>query len=82
MLTIDRLTGPHYAWKISSVPLAKVANVEFKMPRHFIDEEGYHITEACRHYIQPLIQGECYPPYNDGLPRYVRLKNILVEKKL
>jgi len=82
MLTIDRLTGPEYLWKIGSVPLSQVANVEFKMPRHFIDEEGYHITEACRHYISPLILGECYPPYKNGLPQYVRLKNILAEKKL
>ncbi|OGO95194.1 MAG: 6-phosphofructokinase [Coxiella sp. RIFCSPHIGHO2_12_FULL_42_15] len=82
MLTIERQIGPEYRWAIGSVPLQKVANVEFKMPRHFIDEEGYHITEACRHYLMPLIQGEAYPPYANGLPLYVNLKNQLVPKKL
>lgn len=82
MLTIERQTGPEYSWKIGSVPLEQVANAEFKMPRHFIDADGYHITEQCRHYLMPLIQGESYPPYKDGLPQYVKLKNILTEKKL
>jgi ATP-dependent phosphofructokinase / diphosphate-dependent phosphofructokinase len=82
MLTIERQTGPEYHWKIGTASLEKVANVEFKMPRHFIDEEGFHITDAARHYLMPLIQGESYPPYHNGLPDYVKLKNILTEKKL
>lgn len=82
MLTIERQIGPEYRWNIGTAPLEKVANVEFKMPRHFIDDEGYHITEACRHYLLPLIQGESYPPYKNGLPLYVRLKNQLIPKKL
>ncbi len=82
MLTIERKTGPEYQWEIGTAPLEKVANVEFKMPRHFITEDGFGITKECRHYLQPLIQGECYPPYENGLPKYVRLKNIITEKKL
>lgn len=82
MLTIERQVGPEYHWSIGNVPLAKVANAEFKMPRHFIDDSGYHITQACREYLLPLIQGESYPPYENGLPKYVRLKNVLVSKKL
>jgi hypothetical protein len=33
-------------------------------------------------YLAPLIQGEDYPPYKNGLPHYVRLKNVGVKKKL
>jgi ATP-dependent phosphofructokinase / diphosphate-dependent phosphofructokinase len=59
-----------------------VANVERKMPREFITPDGFHITEQCRRYLAPLIQGEDYPPYANGLPQYVVLKNVAVPKKV
>ena len=52
------------------------------MPRSFITDDGFHITDEARAYLQPLIQGEAYPPYENGLPKYVKLKNQLAEKKL
>ena len=52
------------------------------MPETFISEDGFAITQACRKYLTPLIQGEDYPPYKDGLPDYETLKNVPVEKKL
>jgi len=82
MLTINREDSKEYRWHVGTVPLEKVANVENKMPRHYISDDGYSITEACRQYLEPLIQGEAYPPYQNGLPQYVVLKNQLVEKKL
>jgi acyl-CoA dehydrogenase len=62
--------------------LAEVANKEKMMPQHFITEDGFGITAACRRYLAPLIRGEDYPPYKDGLPAYVSLKNQRVTKKL
>ena len=47
----------------------------------YISDDGYHITDACRRYLQPLIQGERTPPFVNGLPRPVRLKKIRVDKK-
>jgi ATP-dependent phosphofructokinase / diphosphate-dependent phosphofructokinase len=82
MPIIVRESQQPYRWSIAEAPLEEVANVEKKMPRHFITEEGFGITAACRDYLLPLIQGEDYPPYDKGLPAYVRLKNQLVEKKL
>lgn len=82
MLTINRLTDEPYTWEIGSVPLAQVANLEKKMPRDYISEDGFQITPACRQYLLPLIQGEDHPPYYDGLPHYVRLRKIRVPKKL
>src|SRR3990167_6491484 len=82
MPIIVREKGNNYRWTIGEAPLEKVANVEKKMPREFITADGFGITEAGRDYLQPLIQGEDYPPYQKGLPLYVKLKNTAVAKKL
>lgn len=79
---INRLEDEPYSWDIQTVGLEKVANVEKEMPAEYISEDGLGITAACRRYLSPLIQGEAYPPYKNGLPDYVRLKNQLVTKKL
>lgn len=82
MPTIVRKSDSPYKWKIGAAPLKDVANVEKKMPRSFISRDGFGITAKCREYLQPLIAGEDYPPYKDGLPKYVRLKNEAVPKKI
>ncbi|MDQ2993429.1 MAG: 6-phosphofructokinase [Pseudomonadota bacterium] len=82
MLTIERLSEQPYRWGIGTAPLAEVANVEKSMPPEFIREDGLHITEACRRYLQPLIEGEDYPPFKNGVPDYVMLRNQLVAKQL
>lgn len=82
MPIIVRNPGSTYSWSIGEAPLEKVANVEQKMPRHYMTEDGFHITQACRDYLLPLIQGEDYPPFKNGLPQYVKLKNTAVPKKL
>lgn len=82
MPIVVRDSDAPYRWHIDSVELGKVANVEKKMPRDFITEDGYGITEACRTYLAPLIAGEAYPPYENGLPQYVTLAKDIVTKKL
>ena len=82
MPVIVRRSDAPYEWEVGEAALADVANVEKKMPRDFISADGFSITAECRRYLQPLIQGEDYPPYEGGLPRYVRLRNVAVEKKL
>ena len=82
MATITRLADAPYRWEIGEAPLKDVANVERKMPAEFISDDGFHITDACRTYLQPLIGGEDPPPYRNGLPDYVRLKNESVVRKL
>jgi 6-phosphofructokinase 1 len=62
--------------------LKDVANKEKLMPRDYITDDGFHITQKCRDYLLPLIQGEDYPPFQHGLPDYVRLQNTPVEKKV
>ena len=82
MPAIRRVKSKPYQWEIVPAPLSEVANREKKMPRDFITADGFHITQKCRNYLQPLIEGEAYPPYTGGLPRYVTLKNVAVKKKL
>lgn len=79
---IIRTSSKPYRWKIGEAPLATVANQEKHVPRTFITKDGFGITQACKDYISPLIQGEDYPTYKDGLPLYVKLKNKLLPKKL
>jgi 6-phosphofructokinase 1 len=82
MPVIIREQDEPYQWSIGHVPLADVANQEKAMPAEYISEDGMGITPACKRYLAPLIQGEAYPTYINGMPDYVRLKNQLVEKKL
>jgi 6-phosphofructokinase 1 len=82
MPAIVRTSSRPYRWKIEMAPLADVANREKMMPREFISEDGFGITDACRRYLTPLINGEAYPPYKDGLPDYALLKNVAVKKRL
>jgi ATP-dependent phosphofructokinase / diphosphate-dependent phosphofructokinase len=82
MPAIVRTSSEPYDWTIKPVPLAQVANVEKLMPRDFISADGFGITNACRTHLLPLIQGEDYPPYENGLPRYATLKNKRVPKEL
>src|SRR5215813_1315870 len=82
MPAIVRTSDRPYRWKIGVAPLTKIANVEKKLPRDYITTDGFGITEKARRYLSPLVRGEDFPPFRDGLPRYVRLKNIAVPRKL
>jgi ATP-dependent phosphofructokinase / diphosphate-dependent phosphofructokinase len=82
MPTIVRVSNRPYKWKIGVAKLADVANRERELPRDFISADGFGITARCRTYLTPLIAGEDYPPYRNGLPDYVKLKNVAVPKKL
>ena len=82
MPTIVRESDDPYRWTIGKVPLGRVANREKKLPRHYISADGFSITGRCRRYLAPLIRGEDYPPYEDGLPRYATLRNAPVARRL
>ncbi len=82
MPIIVRKSSRPYKWGIGHAPLAEVANVEKKVPRDFITADGFGITAPCRKYLTPLIAGEAYPPYRNGLPDYVAIRGVPVPKKL
>lgn len=82
MPTVERLSNKPFKWRVGMAPLSKVANVEKMMPKNFITTDGYGITKKCREYLEPLIKGEDYPPYKNGMPQYVRMKNVGIKQKL
>jgi 6-phosphofructokinase len=82
MPAIRRLSDAPYRWDIIETPLSEVANQEKLVPPDFISADGFGITEAARRYLAPLIAGEAYPPFKNGLPDYVKLQNAAVPKKL
>lgn len=82
MPIVVRDSSSPYRWHIEDVALSKVANIEKKLPREFISQDGYGITPACREYLAPLIAGEAYPPYENGLPQYIQLPLQTIAKKL
>jgi 6-phosphofructokinase 1 len=82
MPIIVRKSSKPYRWAIDVANLKDVANAEKMMPRDFITDDGFHITAKCRRYLEPLVLGEDYPPYKNGLPDYVKLKNAAVPRKL
>jgi 6-phosphofructokinase len=83
MPVIKRVSNNPYRWKIGEASLGRVANREKKMPKSYISADGFGITPAARRYLEPLIRGEDYPPYDrNGLPKYVRLHNVMLKKKL
>jgi 6-phosphofructokinase 1 len=82
MPIIVRKSSKPYRWSIGEAPLAAVANHEKRVPRNFITPDGFGITSACRRYLLPLIGGEAYPPYRNGMPVYAALKAADVAKRL
>jgi ATP-dependent phosphofructokinase / diphosphate-dependent phosphofructokinase len=82
MPAIRRLSDAPYRWDIIAAPLSEVANQEKPVPPDFISADGFGITEAARRYLAPLIVGEAFPPFKNGLPDYVRLQNVAAPKKL
>ncbi len=82
MPVIKRLSDKPYKWTIVSAPLSRIANKEKMLPKRYITKDGFGITAAARRYLEPLIKGEDYPPYVNGLPKYAKLKNVSVAPKL
>ena len=82
MPIIVREQSSPYRWHIGEAPLSEVANQEKKMPIHYITDDGFGITDDCRQYLQPLIEGEAFPPFENGIPKVAKLENVLAEKKL
>lgn len=82
MPTIVRESDQPYRWSIGEVGLSRVANREKMMPKRFIRADGFGVTAACRRYLEPLIRGEDYPPYRNGVPNYTTLKSVPVAPRL
>ncbi len=70
MPIIKRISNSPYEWVISEGDLNQIANKEKTLPKNFISNDGFGITEAGRNYLQPLIEGESFPKFSNGTPLY------------
>lgn len=82
MPCIIRKRNQPYAWEVGEAALSDVANVEKTLPDNFITPDGFHITQEAKQYLLPLIQGEAYPTYHQGLPDYQFFNKTLIKPKL
>ena len=82
MPVIVRNKNKKYSWKIEPAQLSKIANVEKKLPYSFISKNGFDVTTSAIKYLKPLIQGEAFPKFKNGIPYTQKLKLVEVKKKL
>jgi 6-phosphofructokinase 1 len=82
MVKIVRRSSHPYKWELALQPLEDIANVEHFVPREWISEDGMLPNEKFVEYARPLVEGETQPPMEGGLPKYVTLQKVPVEKKL
>ena len=68
MPIIKRGKGNNYTWKIEPAPLSKIANVEKKLPKSYISIDGFNVTNKAVNYLRPLIAGEAFPDFKNGIP--------------
>lgn len=79
---IERLSDEPYLWRTTLQAFEQVANLERQLPPEFIAPDGFGVTDAFRRWCRPLIAGEDWPPFRDGLPDYLRLQLPLVPARL
>ena len=82
MPVIVRTKSKKYSWKIKPAQLSRIANVEKKLPHSFISKNGFDLTLSAIKYLKPLIQGEAFPKFSNGIPHTQELKLVEVKKKL
>lgn len=82
MVKIVRVQNSPYKWNLGLQPLGDIANVEHFVPRDWISEDGFLPNEKFVEYARPLIEGEVKFPVDGGLPKYVTLEKVRIEKKL
>ena len=82
MPVIERTSNHPYRWRIAPAPLAGIMNREKRLPRGFLTTDGYRLTASARAYFTPLIRGEAWPPFADGLPVHAQLKLKPVTRRL
>jgi ATP-dependent phosphofructokinase / diphosphate-dependent phosphofructokinase len=69
-------------WETGLQDLGDIANVEHFIPRDWISEDGFLPNEKFMQYARPLIEGEVKFPIEGGLPKFVTLEKVPVDKVL
>lgn len=76
MIILKRVSDDPYLCVTDIYDVHKIANVEKKVPREWINEAGNYVTPEFISYVRPLIQAELTPMMVDGLPRHLRLDDV------
>ncbi len=71
MMIYERNNGEKYSVSISSYDISKIANGIRKVPKEFINTDGNGVNDECINYLVPLIVGEVYPVYENGMPKHI-----------
>lgn len=73
MMTFHRISNNPYRVEILSSDIRSIANMERKFPREWISKDGNDVTTDALNYFLPLISGEVYQEYKNGIPVHFRL---------
>ena len=82
MVILVRSEGDSYACETGLAPLSEIANGVKLLPESWINEDGVSMNYNFIKYALPLIQGEVEVPFENGVPQYIELKKIYVDKQL
>ena len=74
MMTIDRISTKPYVTEIGCIDIAEIANKVKSVDQSFINERGNNVTDECLEYLLPLVAGEVFPEYENGIPKHIFLK--------
>lgn len=73
VVILKRFSDDPYICITETADVAKIANIEKKIPLEWITDDDY-VTQDLIHYVHPLIQAELSPIMVDGLPRHLTLQ--------
>lgn len=82
MPVIVRTSDQPYRWQVAPKPLTGIMNREKRLPRTFLTADGYRLTARARRYFAPLIRGEAWPPFENGLPVHAKLRLQPVQRRM
>ncbi len=82
MITLQRVESDSYACETGLADLTEVSAGTKRIPADWINDDGVSMNYPFVKYALPLIQGEVEAPFENGLPVFVKLKRLQVEKQL
>lgn len=82
MVTLIRGETEYYSCETGLVDLSEVANGVKTVPTSWINDDGVSMNFQFYKYANPLIQGEMEIPHENGIPRFIRLRKLRVDKLL
>lgn len=75
VMAIKRVSDNPYSVTYEAVDVNKVANEAKTVPEDYINKDKNFVTQKFIDYISPLVVGEIYPEYENGVPKFLILDN-------